>query len=174
MDWDHKTKKPYLEQTTKTDASVRILLLSEELVEVLKEIKQESDNEQGLIFVGQDNSGLKYNAIQVAFNKGFKALNLPWRSTHILRHSYAIMALIATRDISSVQASLGHTSSRMTEKYAKVVALLNKETAEKTTKAFNLFGSERKSNQELLESSENKFVKQKLEGHLKNHAKSFY
>ena len=31
-------------------------------------------------------------------------------------------------------------SSRMTEKYAKVIALLNKETAEKTTKAFNLFG----------------------------------
>ena len=34
------------------------------------------------------------------------------------------MALIATKDLSSVQASLGHTSSRMTEKYAKVVALL--------------------------------------------------
>ena len=29
----------------------------------------------------------------------------------------------------------------MTEKYAKVIALLNRETAEKTTKAFNLFGS---------------------------------
>ena len=139
MGWDHKTKKPYLEQTTKTDASVRILLLSEELVEVLKEMKQESDNEQGLIFVGQDNSGLKYNAIQVAFNKGFKALNLPWRSTHILRHSYATGALMATQSISAVQATLGHTTSRMTEKYAKVIALLDNKVAEKTAKFFDIF-----------------------------------
>lgn len=67
------------------------------------------------------------------------------------------MALIATRDISSVQASLGHTSSRMTEKYAKVVALLNRETAEKTTKAFNLFGSEKKQEQRILKCVENEF-----------------
>ena len=70
------------------------------------------------------------------------------------------MALIAMRDISSVQASLGHTSSRMTEKYAKVVALLNRGTAEKTTKAFNLFGSEREDKQGLLESSTNEFIRQ--------------
>ena len=49
------------------------------------------------------------------------ALKLPWSSTHILRHSYATMALIATRDLSFVQASLGHTSSRMTEKYDRKV-----------------------------------------------------
>ena len=169
MGWDHKTKKPYLEQTTKTDASVRLLLLSKELVSILEEMKEERQDRE-FLFTDGNGELLKYNAVQSAFNHGFMALKLPWRSTHILRHSYATMALIATRDISSVQASLGHTSSRMTEKYAKVVALLNRETAEKTTKAFNLFGSERKSNQELLESSENKFVKQKFEGHFKNHS----
>ena len=67
------------------------------------------------------------------------ALNLPWRSTHILRHSYATMALIATIDISSVQASLGHTSSRMTEKYAKVVALLNRDTVKKPPRLLTYF-----------------------------------
>ena len=59
--------------------------------------------------------------------------------THILRHSYATIALIATRDLSSVQASLGHTDMKVTQQYAKVVALLNRDTAEKTTRAFNLF-----------------------------------
>lgn len=108
------------------------------------------------LFTDMEGGLLKYNAIQSAFNHGFMALKLPWRSTHILRHSYATMALIAMRDISSVQASFGHTSSRMTEKYAKVVALLNRETAEKTTKAFNLFGSEREDNQEVLKCSESK------------------
>ena len=71
------------------------------------------------------------------------ALGLPWRSTHILRHSYATAALMATREISSVQASLGHTSSRMTERYAKVVALLNRETAQKTAEFFDIFNTKK-------------------------------
>ena len=50
---------------------------------------------------------------------------------------------MATRDISSVQASLGHTSSRMTERYAKVIALLNRETAQKTAKFFDIFNTEK-------------------------------
>ena len=169
--WDHKTKRPCLEEGTKTSASVRLLLLSKELVSILEEMREEGQDRE-FLFTDRNGELLKYNAIQSSFNHGFMALKLPWRSTHILRHSYATMALIATRDISSVQASLGHTSSRMTEKYAKVVALLNRETAEKTTKAFNLFGSERESNQELLESSENEFGKQKFEGHFKNHSEN--
>ena len=59
------------------------------------------------------------------FNCQFFCLSaLPFHPTNILRHSYATMALIATKDLSSVQTSLGHTSSLMTEKHAKVVALL--------------------------------------------------
>ena len=145
--WDQKTKRPYLEDTTKTEASVRLLILSDELISILKEMKQEK-GEEGLLFTDTKGEALKYNAIQSSFNAGFVALKLPWRSTHILRHSYATMALIATKDLSSVQASLGHTSSRMTEKYAKVVALLNRSTAEKTTKAFNLFGAFSKNHSE--------------------------
>ena len=145
--WDHKTKRPCLEENTKTSSSARLLLLSDELMFLLKEMKEEN-KECEFLFTDKKGEFLKYNAVQSAFNAGFMALKLPWRSTHILRHSYATMALIATRDISSVQASLGHTSSRMTEKYAKVIALLNRETAEKTTKAFNLFGTNFKNHSE--------------------------
>ena len=91
------------------------------------------------LFVDKKGRPLKYNAIQMAFNAGFRALSLPWRSTHILRHSYATMALIATKDLPSVQASLGHSSIKMTERYAKIIALLNRSVAEKTSQAFNLF-----------------------------------
>ena len=48
------------------------------------------------------------------------------------------MALLATRDLSSVQASLGHKSRDITEKYAKAVALLSSGTAEKTASIFDL------------------------------------
>ena len=44
---------------------------------------------------------------------------------------------MATKDISAVQASLGHTSSKMTERYAKdCSALLIERVAEKTSKVF--------------------------------------
>lgn len=147
MVWDHSTKKPYLEETTKTDSSVRLLLLPEELMTVLTVMKRENSkykNKQDLLFVGSNGEALKYNAIQAVFNAGFKALGLPWRSTHILRHSYATGALMATQNISAVQASLGHSSSRMTERYAKVIALLDNEVAEKTARFFNIFEKKRK------------------------------
>ena len=139
--WDHKTRKPHLEDITKTKASTRLLLLSSELVSLLEQMKRDRRSKQ-FLFTNKKGEPLKYNAIQLAFNTGFKALNLPWRSTHILRHSYATMALRATKDLSSVQATLGHTSIKMTERYAKVIALLDKDTAEKTTKAFNLFNGQ--------------------------------
>ena len=107
--WDHKTRRPYLEDTTKTKASTRLLVLSDELINILKHMKEEN-GDGGLLFEDKNGEALKYNAIQSSFNAGFKVLKLPWRSTHILRHSYATMALMATRDMSSVQASLGHTS----------------------------------------------------------------
>ena len=136
--WDHRTRKPHLEETTKTEASVRLLVLPDEMLAILKTMREEN-KESEFVFTDKEGGALKYRAIQAAFNAGFKALKLPWRSTHILRHSYATMALIATRDLSAVQASLGHTEQRVTQRYAKVVALLSRETAEKTAKAFNLF-----------------------------------
>jgi hypothetical protein len=48
------------------------------------------------------------------------------------------MALFATRDIASVQASLGHKKRVMTEKYEKAIALLSSGTGEKTASIFSL------------------------------------
>ena len=75
---------------------------------------------------------MKYNAVQSSFNAGFVALGLPWRSTHICRHTFATLALMGTKNLSAVQASLGHTEQRVTQKYAKTVALLSSDVGEKT------------------------------------------
>ena len=143
MAWEQRTKRPYLEETTKTLASVRVLLLSDELVEVLKVMREENQDSLGLLFTDRKGEALKYNAVQSSFNAGFMALGLPWRSTHILRHSYATVALMATNSLSAVQATLGHTSSRMTERYAKVIALLDRNVVEKTTKVFDIFNKQK-------------------------------
>ena len=75
------------------------------------------------------------NKIAKHFNAGFVALNLPWRSTHICRHTHATIALMTTKNLSAVQASLGHSEQKVTQRYAKTVALLSSETGEKTSSA---------------------------------------
>ena len=129
--WDQRTKHPFLEDVTKTSQSARLLMLPEKLKSVLMEMKKEAVND----FVFTDTKGelLKYNAVQSSFNAGFMALGLPWRSTHICRHTFATIALMETKNLSAVQASLGHTEIKMTQRYAKTVALLSSETGEKTS-----------------------------------------
>ena len=131
--WDHFTRRPFLEDVTKTEQSARLLMLPEQLKNILKEMKRETEND--LVFTTAKGRIVKYNAIQSAFNAGFVALGLPWRSTHICRHTFATVALMTTKNLSAVQASLGHTEVRMTQRYAKTVALLSHETGEKTFSA---------------------------------------
>ena len=131
--WDHFTRRPFLEDITKTVQSARLLMVPDGLKDILKEMKKEAVND--LVFTDLNGGIVKYNAIQSSFNAGFEALGLPWRSTHILRHTFATIALMETKNISAVQASLGHTEIRMTQKYAKTVALLSSETGEKTFSA---------------------------------------
>ena len=131
--WDQRTKHPFLEEVTKTSQSARLLMLPEKLKNILREIRKEATND--LVFTDMKGELLKYNAVQSSFNAGFMALDLPWRSTHICRHTYATIALMETKNLSAVQASLGHTEIKMTQKYAKAIALLSSETGEKTASA---------------------------------------
>ncbi len=150
--WDFHTRRPELVETTKTNTSSRLLILPDDLIKILKEMREE-DSGNSLLFKKDNGDLLNYVTIQRIFNQGFQALNLPWRSTHILRHSYATMALLATKDLASVQASLGHRSSRMTERYAKAVALLTKDTAQKTSQVFSVLGKKSLPNYNVLSHS---------------------
>lgn len=136
--WDQHTKHPRIEERAKTDGSIRLVILPDVLISMLREMKTIATDTNGPIFLGRNKDLLKYNAVQAAFNDGFKALKLPWRSTHICRHTYATMAMMATGEIGSVQAALGHSSQKMTEKYAKNVALLRSSTADQTAALLNL------------------------------------
>ena len=129
--WDQWTKDPFLEDITKTSQSARILVLPKKLQDILLQMKKESIND--LVFTDNNGRPLRYNAVQSAYNHGFMALDLPWRSTHICRHTYATMALMGTKNLSAVQASLGHSQQRMTQRYAKAVALLSSDIGEKTS-----------------------------------------
>ena len=131
--WDQQTKRPFLEEVAKTSQSVRLLILPERLHKILSDMKKESLSD--CVFTDMRGELLKYNSIQANFNAGFVALNLPWRSTHICRHTFATIALMTTKNLSAVQASLGHSEQKVTQRYAKTVALLSSETGEKTSSA---------------------------------------
>jgi integrase len=135
--WDHWTRNPTLVETTKTEESSRMIPLAGELVDLLSLIRASSSG-TGPIFQATEGGLLRYNRIQSAFNKGFVALGLPWRSTHICRHTHATMMLMATGNLSAVQANLGHRSQRVTERYAKAVAALRSGDADKTAAIIRL------------------------------------
>ena len=128
--WDRKTKRPIIEEVTKTAQSTRLLILPRKLKKILCKMKKKALGE--IVFTDKNGELLKYNAVQASFNAGFKALTLPWRSTHICRHTYATIALMKTKNLPAVQASLGHSMQRTTEHYAKIIASLNSETGEQT------------------------------------------
>ena len=130
VSWDRKHKIPVLEDVTKTSSSTRLIILPKRLQTVFYQMKKTAVSD--VVFADNKGGLLKYNAIQSAFNAGFVALGLPWRSTHICRHTYATLALMTTKNLSAVQASLGHSEQRTTQVYAKTVALLSSETGEKT------------------------------------------
>ena len=130
VSWDRRSKTPTLEGVTKTSSSTRIIILPKRLQPEFHQMKKEAVSD--IVFTNQKGGLLKYNAVQSSFNAGFVALNLPWRSTHICRHTFATLALMTTKNLSAVQASLGHSEQRTTQVYAKTVALLTSETGEKT------------------------------------------
>ena len=143
--WDRISKRPFFVEGAKTKESLRTLLLPKELIQLLKEIKLEQVKlekpEEEFVFLNKNGKTPIYPSIRYAFTRGFKALGLPWQGTHICRHTFATMALYATRDLPSVQAHLGHTTPQMTERYAKLAKMISADTAEKTAKVFNLFSA---------------------------------
>ena len=130
VSWGRTNKAPTLDDVTKTASSARLIVLPKRLQTVFCQMKKEAVSD--IVFTDPEGGLLKYNAIQSAFNAGFVALGLPWRSTHICRHTFATLALMTTKNLSAVQASLGHAEQRTTQVYAKTVALLSSETGEKT------------------------------------------
>ena len=129
--WDRHSREPRIQNSTKTDGSIRIMHLPGPVIAMLREIKLRS-NPNSPVFAGKDGGYLRYPAIQNAFNLAFECLGLPWRSTHICRHSFGTLALMASRDLSAVQAALGHSDIRETQRYAKVVALMDGKIQQQT------------------------------------------
>ncbi len=115
--WDHVKRTPHLKDGTKT-GEPRIIVMPPRLVDLLREWKALGAGD-GLVFHHEGNL-LRYSAIQNCYKKVYVALELPNRSTHVYRHSFASLHADQTKDIRATQAAMGHRDLRITQHYAKV------------------------------------------------------
>jgi integrase len=130
--WDREdANQAYFQRVAKNETSIRMMKIPPVLAEMLASIKSKGTHEilcadgeiRSPVFLNEKLKPLDDERIRYHFNQGFKKLGLEWSGTHIARHTLATLSLVATKDVSGVQAVLGHKSFAQTEKYAKVIAL---------------------------------------------------
>ena len=127
--WDDRNRGAEIVDRLKTQESHRIIRLAPELIDVLKEMGPKTS---GPIFTYEDGRLVSYSMTRYYYNRGFKKLGLPWTATHICRHTWATLGLVANRgNLGAIQAALGHRTPEQTVRYAKVVAMFSENTADK-------------------------------------------
>ena len=126
-----KNEESKIKWGTKTYES-RWVPLSNLALEALNELYSKSTHKQGLV-LSSHFKPLQYKSIQNSFDRAFKALKMPYRGTHILRHSFSTRFQMLTQDQFSLSKILGHSSTKQTEHYAKITDL----QVEESSKRFN-------------------------------------
>ena len=117
-----KGRPTLISPSTKTGDS-RTIFLSERALQVLRQWKSRCGRNDGLLFSYDGVKPICYRSAQYHFSGAFRALHLPWRSTHILRHSYSTDFLQQTGNKQALQGQLGHSTSKQTDHYAKVTSV---------------------------------------------------
>ncbi len=123
VEWSRKKGRATLiSPVTKTGDS-RPIFLSDRALQVLRLWKARCGWNEGLIFSYDGVHPICYRSAQHHFGAAFRALRMPWRSTHILRHSFSTDFLEKTGDKQALQGQLGHTTSKQTDHYAKITSV---------------------------------------------------
>ena len=72
------------------------------------------------LFVARSGKPLSYSALYFLFCRLAKAAGVPQARPHALRHGHAMLMLWREIPPADIQAQLGHSSLRMTERYLHV------------------------------------------------------
>ncbi|MFK7827725.1 MAG: site-specific integrase [Oligoflexales bacterium] len=136
--WIAKSGQEKIRSRVKTKNARRTINLPKILVGELKKIKIIEIEGEKPVFYKSGGTLFTVRTIHNHFNKAFKHLNLPWKGTHIARHTSGTLALIASKDLAVVQAMLGHSNVTQTQEYAKVIALQDNFAPHKTAELLGL------------------------------------
>jgi integrase len=109
---------PRIKEYTKTKR-VRFLPIPEELATELQRLLEAGDPKCQLLLARADGSPLNRKTIATYYNKVLRDLGFTHVSgTHFLRKTAATLANEAVGDIDAVSRFLGHSSVRVTRRYA--------------------------------------------------------
>ncbi len=104
----------------------RHTVLSSNLLDLLREYYRQHRPSYWL-FEGQDGGQYSAKSIQSIYRKAVKETNSnPWSTPHTLRHSFATHLMQQGVNIRYIQSALGHSSSKTTEVYTRVLGISNK------------------------------------------------
>lgn len=119
VQWMRKKDRPSLISDKTKTGEDRIIPLIPSVLEELRNLRKVQNRIGGLIFSDDGEKIVTYRCIQHHYDYAFEAANIGFRSTHILRHSFATHFLETTLNNNALKALLGHTTIKMTEKYGK-------------------------------------------------------
>lgn len=129
--WPRIGGKPaYLAAGTKNIKSGEVYTLNL-FQEVIDEISR-LPRHPGCDLIFHDNGQLlTYRQVQYRYDKAFQAAGLPFKATHVLRHSGSTAFYNATGDLLALQQMGTWSDSRMPQHYAKIMSSRSKEAIKK-------------------------------------------
>ena len=113
-----KGKETVISPSTKTGES-RYVYATGQILGLLKDLGCKLGRTKGLIFSTTGFTPVPYRSVQYHYDAAFKEAGLKWRSTHILRHSFATQFLELTSNQHALKGLLGHSDIRQTDHYGK-------------------------------------------------------
>lgn len=137
--WDYKEKKM---KSTKTDSSVRIITIDDDLITTLDKFKRlkRSIKINDPLFVNDQSKIVSPEGANKALNRELKACDIiiPNFHFHSLRHTHASYLLYKGVSIYYISQRLGHSSFKTTiDTYSHVIDELNVQEKDKTLSALS-------------------------------------
>ena len=106
----HLPSKAYVQDTPKTDASIRTIPLNVRATAILNILKKRASNE----FVFGIDKRLEYPVLIRTIKKMCKESNVPYRGAHVFRHTFATNCYYKGIDIKILSKLLGHSDVKVT------------------------------------------------------------
>ena len=107
----HMPSKAYVQDTPKTDSSIRTIPLNVRATTILNMLKRRGTSE--FVF-GADDKRLEYPALIRSIKKMCRESKVPYRGAHVFRHTFATNCYYKGIDIKILSKLLGHSDVKIT------------------------------------------------------------